>query len=30
MSYTGYGGSLGYNRYLNSNSGKCCCPPQGD
>lgn len=26
MSYTGYGGSLGYNRYLNSSNQKCCCP----
>lgn len=34
MSYSGYGGSLGYNRYLNSSRQKCCCPSnessQGD
>ena len=29
MSYSGYGGSLGYNRYLNSSNQKCCCPGGG-
>ena len=26
MSYLGYGGSLGYNHYINSSRQKCCCP----
>ena len=26
MSYSGYNGTLGYNRYLNSSNEKCCCP----
>ena len=30
MSYSGYGGSLGYNRYRSSSNQKCCCPPKGD
>ena len=30
MSYSGYSGSLGYNRFRNSSNQKCCCPPKGD
>ena len=30
MSYSGYGGSLGYNRYRSSSNQNCCCPPKGD